>query len=339
MECLLCGGPSELRHGAYPGYQEPDIFQIYHCPGCYTAFSLPRPSTEAIYQHIYANGSKVPGYDRYWHYVRTVREQEHPLAYLAEQEPAYWSVTQALPPPQTAGKPTTVLEVGSGLGYLTYSLSRAGFAAFGLDISEPAVKEARQRFGDLYVQGDLTDYAQLHAERFDVVVSTEVIEHIDKPLDFVGRMKQLLKPGGRVIITTPNKSFFPDDLVWSCDLPPVHCWWFGEESMRYIAQSADMSVRFVSFTEYYKRHYSGACWSTLRNNPLPCPCLERNGELLTQAAALRPKSRFNALISRVPYALRAYGRVREIWCSDFVVCREKGPWQCAILERCGDRPG
>ena len=143
-ECPLCGCSSELRHGKYTGYQEPDTFRIYHCPKCNTAFSLPKVDTSAIYENIYKNGNKVPGYNRYWRYAKFIKKFTNPFEYLAETEETYWGVKKALSITAKDKKSTKILEIGSGLGYFTYSLIKANYDAVGLDISQTAVNQAKK---------------------------------------------------------------------------------------------------------------------------------------------------------------------------------------------------
>lgn len=119
---------------------------------------------------------------------------------------------------------------------------------------DTAVQQAKKIFGDYNLCADLFEFAKIHAESFDVVILTEVIEHVDRPLDFIESIKQLLIPGGHTIITTPNKSFFPSDVVWATELPPVHCRWFSEESMKFAAKEKNLEIDFINFRRFYQKN-------------------------------------------------------------------------------------
>lgn len=251
--CLLCGG-KVLYKTEQKGYQEPDLFKIYCCESCNTAFSMPRVNSTAVYELIYKNAKNVQGYTRYQNYQNQVLLEKDPLSYLANSEPCYWGPVNAIKNILMLDKKARILEVGSGLGYFSYSLKQAGYNIHGLDISQDAVDKAKKIYGDFYLCDDLLHFADDNLGSFDLVIMTEVIEHLNEPKAFIQSIKKLLKPDGKYIFTTPNKSFYPDAVSWYTDAPPVHCWWFSEKSVEHIANVLDMRFQLVDFTGYYKKH-------------------------------------------------------------------------------------
>jgi len=155
IDCLLCGNDAKLQNNECPGYQKPDTFKIYHCSNCNTSFSLPRINDSKVYDYIYKNGPLVPGYDRYWKYAKKVKTESNPLNFLAKSEETYWGVNEALKQIVSNKEDKSILEIGSGLGYLTYSLKQANYNVVGLDISQTAIDQANATFGNYYVCADL----------------------------------------------------------------------------------------------------------------------------------------------------------------------------------------
>lgn len=342
-ECLLCGGTAKLRHDKYPGYQEPFTYKIYHCKTCFAGFSLPMEDSTVIYENIYKNGDKVPGYNRYWRYAKNINKISRSLDYLAQNDDDYWSVKKALEMFVKDKQSTQILEIGSGLGYLTYSLIKADYNVIGLDVSQTAVNLAADTFGDHFICKDLFEYAGAHPESYDIVILTEVIEHVNNPLDFIDAIIRLLKPGGRAIITTPNKSFYPSDVIWASDLPPVHCWWLGEESMNFIAGKLNIGISFINFREYFKMNYRVIGVPSLTDNNLPKPFFSSNGELIKQAAS-QGNIKFNIqlFLTRFPYLNKTagklkgytkmiYGKSRELLGPNVIACKDRGNKLCAIM--------
>ncbi len=342
-QCLLCGGTAKLRHNSFPGYQEPATYKIYHCPVCDTGFSLPMDDSSVIYENIYKNGDRVPGYNRYWRYAKTLNKISEPLDYLARNDDDYWSVKKALALHAGDKKSAKILEIGSGLGYLTYALNKAGYNVTGLDVSQTAVDEAAHTFGDHYICKDLFEYSESNPESYDIVILTEVIEHVGKPLDFTAAIIKLLKPGGRAIITTPNKSFFPPETIWASDLPPVHCWWLSEGSMKFIAGKLNLEISFINFREYFKMNYRVVGIPSSDENNLPRPVFYSNGDLIKPVSSKTDmKLKVQLLLIKFPFlrntagSIKGFtklvqGKLREALGKNVIACKDRGNKLCAIL--------
>lgn len=99
--------------------------------------------------------------------------------------------------------PCRVLDIGCGPGALISELSARGYEAHGVDRSAKARELGR------YLQ-DQSPGMQLHAEldeawkgSFDLVMSFEVIEHLQDDVGAMREWRKYLKPGGRMILSTP----------------------------------------------------------------------------------------------------------------------------------------
>ncbi len=147
-------------------------------------------------------------------------------------------------------KGSRILENGSGLGYLTYSLNKAGYDCNGIDYSDTATDFANKFFGRKYSQGTIETFSKSNDRKYDIVVATEVIEHVVDPNSFVENSLKVLKSGGKLIFTTPIKDIHPKGTIWETDYAPVHLWWFTEKGIEAIAKNNNASVKFVDFTEY-----------------------------------------------------------------------------------------
>lgn len=80
--------------------------------------------------------------------------------------------------------------------------------ALNLGIDESTVGRVRSRRSNIerFVFGDMTK-SDLPGEVFDLVVSVEVLEHVEDDDRFVSEIRRVLKPGGRFIMSTPNGDF------------------------------------------------------------------------------------------------------------------------------------
>jgi 2-polyprenyl-3-methyl-5-hydroxy-6-metoxy-1,4-benzoquinol methylase len=107
-----------------------------------------------------------------------------------------------------------VLDFGAGSGDLATHLSRRGVDIVGLELDDPRIRNALSHEAlaivELYA-GDLP--LPFGSETFDWIVSTEVLEHLHDPHQFIPEFARILKPGGRMLITTPDISSIPSSFL------------------------------------------------------------------------------------------------------------------------------
>jgi SAM-dependent methyltransferase len=246
--CEICGGRL-TDAGSVPGYQEPNVYETFDCRACYTMVAEPKKVDARVYDAIYAVPGGAPGYDRYFEYAHRILHRKYPLRYLTSRVDAAWGVERVL----REHKVTSVLEAGCGLGYFTYALQRGGYDALGIDISHEAVEKAVQAYGDFYKTESIESYARSAGRTFDAIVMIEVIEHLEEPVAAIEEAVRLLAPGGTLVLSTPNRTYYGYERVWSTDLPPVHLWWFSQESIKVLAARVGCVAAFVDFSEYNAR--------------------------------------------------------------------------------------
>lgn len=284
--CRLCGGHSSLVAQNFQGYKEDLSYSIRECGVCNTSYCYPLKTDFKIYDVIYRHGKNVPGYARYWDYYENIKKHEDPLKYLTEKEHVFGAIEQVVLECGST-KSIRILEIGCGLGYLTYALRKKGYDATGLDISANAVSKAIEAFGPHYLCEDLFEFAKATNDRFDLIIMTELIEHLEQPIEFISAAKSLLKEKGKLAITTPNKSFFPHDLIWETDSPPVHLWWFSEKSMQVMARNLNLDVAFVSFYDYYLHKPQAYKILLPKNNLNRKPVVGKDGGLILRNEDLK----------------------------------------------------
>jgi SAM-dependent methyltransferase len=102
-----------------------------------------------------------------------------------------------------------VVELGSGNGSFLAQFRNRGWKLMGIDLSTSGVRWARKRFPDMRFEvADATeDLSRFNYGTFDAVISSEVIEHIFLPRKYTANCFKLLKPGGRLVISTPYHGY------------------------------------------------------------------------------------------------------------------------------------
>lgn len=104
-----------------------------------------------------------------------------------------------------------VADVGCGQGAFASRMADNGYAVVGLDVV-PADEQAASDFD--YLAVDLFDpaararFVELHGGSFDAVVLLEVVEHVRNPWETLAFCRSLLRPGGLLLLSTPNVTSF-----------------------------------------------------------------------------------------------------------------------------------
>ncbi|MDP6979491.1 MAG: class I SAM-dependent methyltransferase [Myxococcota bacterium] len=113
-------------------------------------------------------------------------------------------------------KGARVLDLGCGNGALLATLRDRGWELHGLEISQSGVEIARKNVPEAQIYlADATAplSGPILDQPYDAVISTEVIEHVFLPRGLVRNAMSVLKPGGKLILTTPYHGYVKNILV------------------------------------------------------------------------------------------------------------------------------
>lgn len=101
-------------------------------------------------------------------------------------------------------KDARILDVGSSTGTNLRMLRDAGYTnVLGLDSSEESIRWTKAKGLPEVVKGDVCDLP-FDSGSFDLVLATDVLEHVDQDGQAVAEIARILKPGGHVLITVPT---------------------------------------------------------------------------------------------------------------------------------------
>jgi SAM-dependent methyltransferase len=144
----------------------------------------------------------------------------------------------------------SVLDVGCYTGALLASLP-GNHRLHGIEPNDAASRIAASR----NVQVLAADIDDLHGyrESFDVVTVCDVIEHVENPLQFLRKLAELLKPGGRVLLTTGDSDSWLWGLLrsrfWYCSFPE-HISFIGRTWMRSMENRIGLTVSQIQQFNY-----------------------------------------------------------------------------------------
>jgi 2-polyprenyl-3-methyl-5-hydroxy-6-metoxy-1,4-benzoquinol methylase len=103
----------------------------------------------------------------------------------------------------------TICDLGCGNGHIAGRLGLHGYEVTGIDASRSGIQIAQQtypsaRFIEAMIDRELE---QLGLSSFDLVISSDVIEHLYRPSDLLEAAGSLLKPGGHILLGTPYHGY------------------------------------------------------------------------------------------------------------------------------------
>jgi 2-polyprenyl-3-methyl-5-hydroxy-6-metoxy-1,4-benzoquinol methylase len=199
--CLSCGSTEYIDKFAVRDLREwsgPDTFYV-RCKECQSLYLNPRPvavSTESpsSYDDRYL---KV-----YSSLMKRLRSSFKRRIVIGFYSVLTGSVHMTLPRDAVPGQ--DLLDVGCGIGLQTKHLAARGIHITGLDTSEQAIYFARQIATPMeqFMTKSIFDLEEKGG--YDFVRMDSVLEHIDAPHEFLERIRELLKPRGKLILFTPN---------------------------------------------------------------------------------------------------------------------------------------
>jgi 2-polyprenyl-3-methyl-5-hydroxy-6-metoxy-1,4-benzoquinol methylase len=106
-----------------------------------------------------------------------------------------------------------IFEIGCGNAANAHALS-AQYDIVGIDSSESGIAIARSKHPELRIeQGSAYEDLRARFGTFDTVLSLEVIEHLYDPRCFLNRAKELMEPGGTLVLSTPYHSYLKNLLL------------------------------------------------------------------------------------------------------------------------------
>lgn len=174
----------------------------------------------------------------YWNYIYTTPAKEK----------EYWTDTARFPTAVSYVKDgDKFIDLGCGVGIPGRMIKeqKKGCEIWGVDISSEVIENNKKADPDIkYSQGYIGRLEHLPKNYFDVCFSGETIEHLDFPQDLFKDAHRILKPGGRLIITTPIEDHIDS---------PEHVWMFTRNDIRKLFTDAGFkNVEFIDLpdTEY-----------------------------------------------------------------------------------------
>lgn len=210
-KCPACRSSNRVLEGLK------NSFEIFDCADCRTVYtgSLPQDSEKEDYDSYYSEAN--------------LSTPDFLVARLIEIIGEF----------RKYRKEGRLLDIGFGAGTLLEVAQNEGWQVFGLEVSKPAVEQARSKGFEVF-HGSLSEanYPQNH---FDVITASEILEHLESPIEELREIFRILRPGGLLWATTPSSvgiSRKAMGLHWSMVAPPEHTQLYSKLGMRIMLRDA-----------------------------------------------------------------------------------------------------
>lgn len=207
----------------------------------------------------------------------------------------------------------SVLDVGCAQATLAILLAEDGKRVTAVDIRESFLEYAKTRVerGDIrFLAGNV--FEMVNIGTFDVVFANQIIEHLVYPADFLRKLAQFAKPGGVLIVSTPNHDYFRSSLPGYRELgdPKAHEWRqfsagggdhffaYTEEELRAAAAEAGLRVEEVIYFE--SPWISGHFFFRFLHPWLPAALLQRLDRGALRMAPRKLAHQLCAVLRRAP---------------------------------------
>jgi len=273
-DALPCSHPAARQTLLFPAfdYITGDVFEVRRCDACGLARTFPRlpPAQLGRYypQGYYGQNRRYP-------------------ASMERCLQALYAVRSRAIQAASGVVGGTVLDIGCGRGELLDQMRRLGWSVAGTELSDASARYARDVLHiDVHV-GDL-EGTTFPDDRFSVVILWHVLEHVEHPEVLLHRVRNLLRPGGVLLVAVPN--FSSIEARWGKDVwfhldVPRHLNHFTPHVLERMLASAGLRMQSTS---YFSLEYDAFSfvqtmlnWMGLRHNLLYNVLRTRGAKVLT----------------------------------------------------------
>jgi SAM-dependent methyltransferase len=186
--CIACKASLKRHLNGYGGTRH----DLWFCSDCRTNHTLPLPSEDELFQFYQGFMFNVPTGPQAEQRETKIRSNVRSMCkrlkedYKLEVESGH------------------ILDFGGGVGIIASEFSRMGFQADLFDLDAEACSYARERFSnDLNLA--TSNASEIPDGAYDLVYSSQVIEHLIDPIEHFRQLLNKLRVGGILVLTTPNQ--------------------------------------------------------------------------------------------------------------------------------------
>lgn len=220
-------------------------FEIWECDSCSHRFTQSIPSmpeigkyykSEDYISHSESNKGLI---NRLYHNIRkiTLRSKRN----LVERS--------------TGRSGGAILDLGAGTGAFLHTMKDAGWKVNGLEPDTQARENAKNKYG--VELEELDQFMSWPSQSCDAVTMWHVLEHVHELHPYLDKLREILKPGGRIFIAVPNYTSYDAKVygeAWAAYDVPRHLYHFSPRSMGQLLKAHDLELEKIKpmwFDSFY----------------------------------------------------------------------------------------
>lgn len=211
-------------------------YRLCRCPDCAVVFSEPRTAADPEWYSRARMGEDATPKDDWRHRV-----------FFLENAP-----------------PADLLDVGCGAGQFLEKARAAGFRVHGFDFHAGHVRDARARGVEVQVS-DADSFFRQRRAAYDIVTLFDVIEHVPEPAGLLAGVRDAMRPGARLVVTTQNarRPLLSPRNREQWDYPPYHYTRWTPEALKTVLERAGFEVLRVHHAPLPPGFFSGLLYYRL----------------------------------------------------------------------------
>ncbi len=183
-------------------------------------------------------------------------ELHHRDWYYLQEKSEYLTARQWLK------KGNAVLDIGCGYGFFSAHVNEVEGSQFtGLELTETAAQAAIKR-GLNVRRESIEQHARQWPERYDVVSSFQVLEHVSELRTFIEASLACLKPNGLLIYSVPSADSFVSDVRNGIlNLPPHHVSWWTDQALKNLSNIFQVELAEIKHEALEAVHFKSYAFS------------------------------------------------------------------------------
>ena len=226
MSCIVCG------YDEYNiVYKTKENFYLVKCQDCGLIYIYPQPSEDQIkklYNETYYDGWGFSSNEESVRNIKTLTFHKR-----------FDEIEKYVPT-------GNVLDVGCAMGFSLKAALERKWKPYGVELSEYSSSIAKKKFGQAVFTGTLEE-ANFESKFFDVIMMSDLIEHVPNPNVLLREANRILKPSGLLAITTPDINSLSSKIMrkhW-VNIKFEHLFYFSPQTITQMLEKNGFEVRLI----------------------------------------------------------------------------------------------